>query len=62
MQKKSGSEIQIFDMDQKDVEEWREDLPDLRLSIQKSDVNIMKEFNAADFKKQKWQAYAKKAS
>jgi hypothetical protein len=49
-------------MDQKDVEEWREDLPDLRLSIQKSDVNIMKEFNAADFKKQKWQAYAKKAS
>ena len=32
MQKKSGSEIQIFDMNQKDVEEWREDLPDLRLA------------------------------
>ena len=41
-------------MSQKDVEEWREDLPDLRLSIQKSDVNLMKEFNVNDFKKQKW--------
>ena len=35
MQKKSGSEIQIYDMAQKDPEAWREDLPDLRLAIQK---------------------------
>ena len=35
MQKKSGSEIQIYDMSQQDPEAWREDLPDLRLAIQK---------------------------
>jgi len=58
-------------MSQKDPEEWREDLPDLRLAIQKSevnllghkaDVNLMKDFKIEEFKKQKWQAYAKKAS
>ena len=41
-------------MAQKDVEEWREDLPDIRLAAhkaeinliaQKSEVNLMKEFN-----------------
>ena len=49
-------------MSQKDVEEWREDLPDNQLSAQKLDINLMKEFNEKDFKKQKWQAYAKRAS
>ena len=47
-------------MSQKDPEEWREDLPDLRLAIQKSevnllghkaDVNLMKDFKIEEFKK-----------
>ena len=44
LQKQAGSEIHIFDMNQPNVEEWRENLADMRLSIVAQDINLKKNF------------------
>ena len=44
LQKQAGSEIQIFDTNQPNVEEWRENLVDMRLNAIAADVNLKKNF------------------
>ena len=40
MQKKAGSEIQIFDMNHINDPDWRENLPDMRLAMNQQDINL----------------------
>ena len=44
LQKQAGSEIHIFDMNQPNVDEWRENLVDMRLNAIAADVNLKKNF------------------
>ena len=51
MQHKAGSEIQIFDMNHINDPEYRENLPDMRLAITQSEINLKKTFCKEDFAK-----------
>ena len=51
MQHKAGSEIQIFDMNHINDPEWCDNLPDLRLALDKQDINLNKSFKKEDFAK-----------
>ena len=43
MAKKEGSSIQIFDMNHGyNIDEWRENLSDMRLLLGKTDINLNK--------------------
>lgn len=46
MQKKAGTEIQIFDMNHANDPEWRENLPDIKLSgVGQDQINLNKNFD-----------------
>ena len=49
MQKQSGSEIQIFDMNHANDPEWRENLEDIKLhGTGNEDIHLQKNFKVSD--------------